>query len=462
MTAWVLIVCCTIVLALPLVWRVAAGAFDPFEPIVLFSLAWGAMFVARPASVLLEDESRFWGVDVLPMLPSALVLALVGAVSFVVGYELRLGRTLDSHLPAPRPVDVRIAAGAAIIVAGIGVVALLVFLPTSEGIESLRLLFRGRTGELAELARSSSNYLWYGSLLFAPAAFVLIGLAMRARTPMLVAAAIVVSALALARVGPVGGRIVLLPLVGGVFILAYVIRDRRPRWLTLASVTAAALVASFFIGHVRDPTDGLTARSAVEELQDRPQAVLDPVLRGADAEMVLALSAALTVVPDELPHRYGGATVGNLVTRPIPRELWPGKPLSPGEKVVSTVWPQYFPDLNPAFSPLLVLYWDFGLVGVVVGMLVFGALARLLYDWFRRYHLAFGAQLVYSVALWLVVIASRDDPVATLALGSFVVLPVVAIVAIASEGVLPANIVSKRTSSDAIERSPTRTPTGTS
>lgn len=462
MTEWLLISGCAVVLALPLVWRVVLGTFDPFEPIVLFALAWGTMFVARPASILIEGDRQFWGVDIRPTLPSALLLALVGAVSFVVGYELRLGRALESRVPAPRPIDERIAAGAAIIAAGLGAVALWVFLPTSEGIGALDLLLRGRTGTLTWRVRDSSNYLWYGSLLFVPAAFVLIGLAMRARRPFPVAAAIVVTALALLRVVPVGEREELLPLVGGVFVLAYLVRDRRPRARTLAIVAAAALLASFFIGYLRDPTDALTTRSAAKDLRHRPQAVLDPILRGADAEMVLALSAALTVVPDRLPHRYGGATVGSLLTRPIPRELWPGKPLSPGEKVVSTIWPQYFPDLNPAFSPLLVFYWDFGLAGVAFGMLVFGASARLLYDWFRRYQHAFGAQLVYSVALWFVVIACRDETPAVVAIASFIFLPVVAIVAIASEGVLPVGILTRRTSGDADKGTSTQAPTGTS
>jgi hypothetical protein len=461
-TDWLLIAGCAVVLALPLIWRAVRGTFDPFEPIVLFALAWGTMFVARPASILIEDDRRFWGVDIRPTLPSALLLALLGAVSFVVAYELRFGRTLEPRLPAPRSIDARIAAGAAIMIAGLGVVALVVFLPTSEGIRAVGLLLHGRTGELTWSVRDSSNYLWYGSLLVVPAAFVLIALAMRTRRALVIAAAVVVTALALLRVGPVGGREQLLPLVGGIFVLAYLVRDRRPRARTLAIVAAAALLASFFIGYLRDPTDALTTRSAAEDLRHRPQGVLNPILRGEDAEMVLALSAALTVVPDRLPYRYGGATVGSIVTRPIPRGLWPGKPLSPGEKVVSTIWPQYFPDLNPAFSPLLVFYWDFGLAGVALGMFAFGALARLLYDWFRRYRYSFGAQLIYSVGLWFVVIGCRDETEAVVALASFIFLPVVAIVAIAAEGVLPADFLARRTSGDGVERPSPRLPSGTS
>jgi len=444
LTNWILIVGCGVVLALPLAWRLAHKRFNPFEPIVLFALAFGAMFVARPASVLTQDETRFWGVDVLPTFPRALVLALVGAVAFVIGYEVRLGRGLGGRIPAPPSVDTRAAAAAALVLAGLGAVALAVFLPTSNGPDALRVLLRGRSGEFGALLKDSSTYVWYGSLLFVPAAFVLIGLTMRARTPLLAGAAVAVSALALLRLVPTGDRIALLPLLGGLFVLAYVLRDSRPRGITLAALAVAALLLSFFTLNLRDPTDDLTLSSAVHELRDRPQAIFDPVLRGADAEMVLALSAALTVVPDELPHRWGGATVGDLVTRPIPRELWSGKPLPPGEKVVATVWPQYYPDLDPAFSPLLVFYWDFGLPGVALGMGLFGLLARCFYEWFLRHRRVFGAQLIYAMGLWFVVVAARNDPVDTIVFASFLALPVVAVVLVASESRLPARLAARR------------------
>jgi len=393
------------------------------------------MFVVRPASMLVREERLFWGVDVLPTLPRALGLALIGAVSFVVGYELRVGRRLAVRLPAPRPVHSRLAAASAFVTAGIAVGTLLILLPVSEGLDSLRILVSGRSAEFGELLQTST-YITNGSFLLVPAAIVLVGLAIRDRTPLLLGAAAIVLTLALARVAPAGGRIVMLPLIGSVFVLAYVMRDRRPSPAVLATVGLLALVGSYLTLAVRDPTDRMTVRTAVEQLGDRPQAVLDPVIRSADAEMVLALSAALTIVPDELQHRWGDATIGNLVTRPVPREWWPRKPLPPSETVVAKLWPDLYPGLNPAFSPLLVLYWDFGIAGVAVGMALFGLLWRVFYEWFLLHRRAFAAQLLFASGLWFVVIGARNDPVDTIVLGAFLFMPVLGIVAVASEGVL--------------------------
>jgi hypothetical protein len=426
-TAWILIAGCGLVLALPVAWRIARGRFDPFEPIVLFALAYGAMFVVRPTAMLLENETRFWGVDVRETLPFALLLALVGGLAFVGGYELRAGRSLGNRLPSPRPMDTRTATTEALVVAAVAVVALVIFLPTSDGLESLRVLIEGRSAELGELLRGSSTYVWYGSLLFAPATVVLVALALRERSARLGILAAAVLALALLRTLPVGGRIVLLPMLGGIFVLAYVIRERRPPTRVLAAIAVLSLFGSYFLLQTRDPTDQASARSAIEELSDQPQQVLDPVLHGADAEMVLALSAALTVVPEELHHRWGGATLGNLVTRPIPREVWSGKPRPPGETVVATVWPHLYPGLDPAFSPLLVLYWDFGIPGVALGMALFGIAARTLYEWFLRHRRALAAQLTFAIGVWFVVIGVRNDPVDTIVLAAFVLGPAIVI-----------------------------------
>lgn len=434
LVSWALIWVCALTLAAPVLRRVWRNRLDPFEPIVLFALAYGAMFVARPASALVEDETLFWGVDVMPTLSHALLLATIGAIGFVAGYEVRAGGRLAHRLPTPRAVNTRIAALGAGLVALLGALGLMVFFRGLTLTESFDLLLRGRTTDLGALVNESSSYVWYASLLFAPSALVLIALTYKLRSVVLGVFAAIVLGIALLRIGPVGSRIVLLPLVGGVFVFFYLVRQRRPRSLLLISVGVLALLSSYLTLSLRDPTDDTTLRSAVVELGQRPQAILDPVLRGADAEMVLALSAALTVIPDELSHRWGSATIVNLVVRPVPRELWASKPRPPGEDVVATIWPNLYPGLDPAFSPLLVLYWDFGPVGVVLGMALFGILARALFEWFRLHRDSFVAQLVFAASVWFVVIGARNDPVDTLVFAGLFIAPVVAILTLASSG----------------------------
>ena len=161
-----------IVLVLPIGWRVRRRRFDPFEPIVIFALAWGVMFVVRPIAIVVRDDTNFYGVDIGQTLDKAVLLGLVGAVAFVVGYEIRAGRSVARWVPEPPEIvaPLRVLMGAAV-VAALGTLALaLVLLPS--GLDGVDTFLNGRSTELSQLIDGSTLYLWYGSLIVIPAALV--------------------------------------------------------------------------------------------------------------------------------------------------------------------------------------------------------------------------------------------------------------------------------------------------
>jgi hypothetical protein len=421
-TAGILITGLGVVLLMPLVWRALRRQFDPFEPVVLFALAYGAVFVVRPATMLAGGELSFAGVDLSPTLPLLCVLALAGAVGFLAGYELRPGATLARRLPPPRMISTRVGVAGSLA------------LTTLAGLAVGALVIRFGHGFLAEVrnqdvtkASSSSSYVWYASRLVVPAALCLTALAVRERSKRLGLGAAFAVAASLFLTVPIGSRIFLLPLFGGIIAFAYLHRQRRPS----VPVLVGLLVAAFFISYaavvVREPERRGQAGAEFARLVTKPTQVFSLMLHRGDAEMAPVLAGALTVVPDRLGYRYGGATIGEFFIRPIPRQLWHAKPKPAGEQVVETVWPDLAGFFHPAFSPLLPLYWDFGFAGVFGGMALFGFGCRVIYEWFRRHADRFAAQLIFSAAIWYVVVGVRNEPVDTAVLASFVVLPLILI-----------------------------------
>ena len=413
-----------IVLTLPIGARIAQRRFDPFEPIVLFVLAYGTMFVARPAHMLLTGSLSYGGVDLRAAFPVACALALVGGTAFVCGYELGAGAALARRLPAPREVSTRGAVPWVAVLTAISASLLVLVLSRSTGLSGIRRLFEGRVYDLAE-SSAHSSYLWFGIRLVVPAAICLFALALRERRRSLIVLAAAVTALSLLVTLPLGNRVFLLPLLGAFFVLPYLSRDRRPGPLLLAAVALAAILVSFAIGVLRDPDRKAQAGTEVMTVLREPHTLLDPILVGNDAEMAPVLAGALTAIPDPLGYRYGRATFGEIVIRPIPREFWGGKPTAPDEKIVAEVWPGLAGIFHPVFTPLIFLYWDFGIVGVFLGMALFGVASRSLYEWFVRSRGAFAAQVIFATALWYVVIAVRNHPAETLALSVFVLGPLV-------------------------------------
>ena len=425
----VLIIGVGVVLALPLLWRGLSRRLDPFEPMVIFALAWGVMFVLRPAAILIRSDYIFYGVDISSTLGRAILLGLVGAVAFVVGYEFSLGRRAAAWLPAP-PQDVapRAALQVAFGATGLGLAAFGLFLASSGGLDAFETFFHGRTLELDELIEKSTIYLWYGSLLVVPAALVAFACAVADRRPATVFSAALLSTLALLRTVPIGNRIFILLLVGPAIVFVFLRARRRPGVVAAVVGLTLALVASYVVLTVRDPETRGGPTAMLHGLVTTPSRVVSPLIKGPDAEMAPALAGALLVVPSELPRRYGRATIGDLFVRPIPRQLWAGKPDTPGHEVTAKVWPvaRATGDFDPAFTPLLYFYWDFGLPGVFVGMALFGIGARALYVYLLRHERSLLAQLLFAAGIWYLVIAVRYDPVSVIVWGIILFVPIVA------------------------------------
>jgi hypothetical protein len=416
-----------IVLGLPLIYRIANRRLDPFEPIVLFVLAYGAMFVARPASMLARGDFTYFGVDMKATFPRALLLAFSGGVAFVTAYELGAGRRFTALLPAPRPITTRVGVAGAVSLLCAAVIAVAVVVWPVGLIEGAHILVSGRSDAYGRLNGEVSDYVRDTTMFVVPASLVLFALALRERSALIALSAAGSLVLALLLIVPAGSRIFLLPLLGGGLTFMYVRRGRVPSAPTVAIWGLLAIFGSYVLLTVRDPGTRAHLGSHLTELPSHPGWLLDPILRGPDAEMAPALAGALQAVPSRLHYRYGGAVLGDLLVRPIPRQLWHGKPKPEESQVVGAVWPSFEPYLRPAFSPILWFFWDFGIYGVLGGMAVFGLLARSMYEWLLRYRSSSSAQLIYSVALWTVVIGCRDAPTDTVVLAAFVVGPLILI-----------------------------------
>ena len=135
----------SIALALPVARRIAQGRFDPFEPIVVFALAWGVMFVVRPIAIVIRDDTEFYDVDIEPTLDDAVFLGLVGAVAFVVGYHAPFGPRILSRIPRPPDVEpTRRVLVASVIVGVLAVSTFVLYLLWAGGTSAIDIFFGGR------------------------------------------------------------------------------------------------------------------------------------------------------------------------------------------------------------------------------------------------------------------------------------------------------------------------------
>lgn len=421
-----------LVLVAPLVWRFVRRCFDPFEPFVFFVVAYGVMFVVRPSAMMVTGDLVFEGprgsLDISGTFAPMLGLALVGAIAFVVGYLLPVGKDLASRLPAaPDPRSFRSVLVLAAATAVLGAISFAAILLAADGSRTIPLLFRGRTPELGEAVRNTSLYASAASRMLVPAGVTLVALVLWRRTPVTIVAAGLGAAVVLLRAVPVGSRSLLLPFVGGCLVLWYLHRRTRPSLPSLLALAVLALVASAFLSDLRGRAtrdEGVAETAA--NLVSEPSRVVAPLTEGPDSQMAPALAAALDVIPERRSFTYGETIFGDLFVRPVPRALWSGKPLAPREELTSLIWPVEYQrgTINPEFSALLYFYWDFWFLGAFIGFTLYGLLARLLYEWFLLNRYTLMVQIVFALLVWFIVSAVRDSPVDLFVALVFTVLPV--------------------------------------
>lgn len=409
------LLCLTIaaILVLPLVYRVLTRTFDPFDPLLVFTLGWMVVWVVHPLAMIESDhlsvEYSFTTISLADTMQRALWLGLLATVCFIGGYASPIGRLLGDrrvrHVAVARDT---ITLGA-IVIGLIGALMFAIFVASAGGIDEL---LAGRSATLAGNIRNVNGFFFLAPTLMSSAALILLGLG-RLRGDWLVllvgsgfALLLVVRALA------TGSRGTLLPLVVGIVVLRYVIRGRRPSLVGSLSIVAIGLMLVTVVGATRSQT--LRQRESVATTAWRvatsPNHWFDTLAHNEDSSAAADFAAALTVMPSRLPWEYGSATFGDIVQRPVPRSLWPAKPIPPRERIIREMLPREYSKFlaAPEFTPIGIFYLDLGGWGVALGMLSYGIAARAVYEWFKRNRDLLYAQLIFALFVPFIVSAIRD------------------------------------------------------
>jgi len=404
---------------------------DVFDPLIVFAVAYGVMFVLRPGYMLLTHTDYYVlagvSVDISETFRQMQVLGVLGAAAFVVGYEAGFGvdRVPQWRTPA-EPSSAGVAA-AATVVAAVGAAATVAFLASIGGPQ---VLFAGRSEAYFEVLGGASKYLYYAPTLLIGAGLLYLVAWVKDRKGIYLVGFAASSLLLLMVRAPVGSRLALFPLLAAPVLLLYLARGRRPRAWSVTVVAMIAVVASSVVLNSRTQNareEGGIA-TAVRTVIADPLRAFAPLTEGQDAAIAPALAAALTVVPTEIGHTYGGATAGDLLSRAVPRAVWPEKPKPPRERVVEALFGKAYAQglANPEFSLLFAWFLDWGWIGMLA-LVPLGAAVRLAAEY--GFHNSRNTLVMALFASsWPMFAASlRDTPVDSAVRAAFVVAPVAAV-----------------------------------
>jgi hypothetical protein len=184
-----------------------------------------------------------------------------------------------------------------------------------------------------------------------------------------------------------GGRRIIGVLVGS-GLTVWFLSDPLPRLRSMIGVALTAIALLFLMQVIllyrNDGLANVFSGDFEDRISERQYLHVD--------DNFLRLTQLTQIMPENHPHVEFQWLVW-VAARPVPRVLWPGKPISPGFNL-----PEYLGKEGVSYSSSIVgeLYMAFGFVGCGVGGLFFGWLAVSLTSIFERYSSP-GTFIVYGL-----------------------------------------------------------------
>ncbi len=163
---------------------------------------------------------------------------------------------------------------------------------------------------------------------------------------------------------------------------------RRVSFTKLAIFGAGVFAAIVFLLYIRGGSNQ-TMRELVEQ-----------TLAGRDLMDISKTCHIINAVPETIDYRYGETLIG-WVAAPIPKSMWPGKPLWAERGVYLS---RYIYGDRWGFTgipPGLIaeFYWNLGWFGVVPGMFLFGMLWRMFFENYQANETNLNAVIVYTLVI---------------------------------------------------------------
>jgi hypothetical protein len=381
----------------PVAVRAATRRFDPFEPVVLTSLALLVLFVARPLADMFVNHYDFLGRDVSPTYGQALAAALTAAAAFMLAYHAPPGRWLAERTkPITTPADPLKVFNLAIGLLLATLACLLLVLVLGQGVSTLL------TARQQGLGQTPVPPILFESLQLAVPTLLLFRVAGRAMPGLSILPSCCAALVILFISVPMGNRRYLLLFLVSAGAWYFVSRGRRPRILPTALVALALML--LVAVPVRESRKGAeTYAAALHKTVTAPgEALLSPLVQG-DTEQINTLALLIEDLGWRVEFQRGKQFLTNNLLLPIPGEIWTGKP----QKVRMLLIEARFGGRDggcvsfcPTFSMIGDFYSDFGLLSVAIGAAVVGVLFRFAYAYFRRNGHDPIVQAGYCASLW--------------------------------------------------------------
>ena len=415
---WFLMFILSALVFFPVILGVTQGQMDLFEPIFLVCAAYFLYFVYAPTNDFLKGNFTVFGIDIVSGMWRGTMHAIIGVASMLIGYYVRFGgsksrnpmaNSKSSFRGSPEnPVDLRRSSEAIKYAVGLIITAIVCVGLTFKltGWNWSRLLSFGQYGD--ELTgvwlieqNPFLNYLHLTLEWFLPAWLILMVFRPK-KTPrgrfFLGVAFFAVFAI----YTTLGFRYRILLLMMAPVLYHYIVKRKRPGIIGIVVATVVTILMVAIVGGTRGAT-----RSGAELDRGDIEVSQSSTNFTQDLRIYPPFYKMLDVYPTDYDYIWGTSYLYVFIS-PIPRALWPAKPDAPVRNILRVIVGERAVVQGLAYPNLGEFYVNFGLVGEILGMFLFGHLLRRAWMFVQRNAHDPWALILYSMLLpFLVQVVSR-------------------------------------------------------
>ena len=176
-------------------------------------------------------------------------------------------------------------------------------------------------------------------------------------------------------------------------IVYYFVKDKKkPK---LKSILVISILAVLVMGIMQFIRGALREGTSVDWSAFDTSIFIDSIKGNCD--IYKTFYGMAVTVPNELEYQYGMASIVSVITMIIPRKIWPGKPISPIITNLHMFCGELAAKSGYAMPNISEYYLDFGVIGCIVMLFIFGQVLQKLKDLYRYKSYDRHGLILYSV-----------------------------------------------------------------
>ncbi|MEH7249099.1 O-antigen polymerase [Neobacillus niacini] len=347
---------------------------DLFEPIIFVTFLYLMIFSIVPIINIIIGETLFFGKDIMGGAQKATWIFIVSYLAFVFGYYLQREKEplkKKKSINMETTEDVKREILLISLIFWIFCFLLSLFDLLSSGKNLLYILSIGNTGFI-DPSRQISTPLGFVSMFGYSMIPTWMYINAYSKNTILKN---VLYVLTLIIFVVRGFRFVIVILIMAPIIYYYIKNNKRPSLLLLCIL---AMVLLFMIGIIGFMRGDIRSGNEVEWASFDIEFIIEAVKGNFD--IYQPFYGMVEVIPEDLGYSYGDQIFVYTLIMFIPRAIWPNKPYSNIDEVLTTSVSRYASNAGIAFPNIGEFYMEFGIFGCIVFMFFFGKLC----GWSKR------------------------------------------------------------------------------